>query len=226
LPEENPSLGVPRVLAEGVGAFFRYPRALLARSALVMVIPAVVLLVWQSSADTRDANPLFFWVYLLIWFGSFPVAGYVSWPLARAALAAASPQPGPYLHPDDWWVRDGFVRATAVFSFTVAVGSLFLVIPGLMVLMIYTFYPFLIVDRRAEGFRALATSSELTRGNRMALLVLVLILALLFTPAGFLFYMWTPGFAGAVALWLLGAPALAIGATTMATAYLTIRNSS
>ncbi len=190
-----------------------------------MVVPSTVLLVWQASANTRADNPLFFWVYLLIWLGSFAVAGYVGWPLARAAMAATAAQPERYTQRDDWWVRDGFVRTTAAFSFTVAVGMVFLVIPGVMVLMIYTFYPFLILDRKAKGFAALAASSELTRGKRTRLLALVLMLLVFFAPAGALFYLWGPGPIGIVAFWLLSAPALSVGAVTVAFAYRTVGSS-
>jgi hypothetical protein len=183
----------------------------------------MVLLIWQASEGTRETNPLFFWVYLIIWLGSFAVAGYVGWPLAQTALAAASPEYTP--QEGDWWVRDGFVRATAVFSSTVAVGFLFLLIPGLMVLMIYTFYPFLIIEHKSKGFLSLAVSAEMTRGNRMRLLVLVLMLTTLFIPAGWLFYLLTPGMLGILAFWLLGAPPLAIAAAAVAAAYRTISES-
>ena len=207
------------VLADGIRAFSRFQGALLARSAFVMAVPAVVLLVWQYSENTRQENPLFFWVYLLIWMGSFAVAGYAGWPLARASLSATSPRPETYAQRDDWWVRDGFVRTTAAFSFTVAVGMLFLVIPGLMVLMIYTFYPFLILDRRAKGFQSLAASAELTRGNRIPLLGLVLILATPFIPAGAVLFLWEPGLMRIIAFWVLATPALSMASATIATAY-------
>lgn len=187
-----------------------------------MAVPVAVLLVWRASESTRETNLLFFWIYLLIWMGSFLVTGYVGWPLARTALAAVSPDARP--GGDDWWVRDGFVRATAAFSFTVAVGMVFLVIPGLMVLMIYTFYPFLIIEKKAKGFLSLAHSAELTRGNRMRLLVLVLILVVLFIPAATLFYLWGPGVGGLLAAWILGAPVPALGAVTMAAAYRTLND--
>ena len=205
------------MLAEGVRAFLRAPSALLTRSLLLLAVPAVVLVVWRASEETRESNSLFFWFYLFIWLGSFAVAGYLGWPLARVALGAASPDYDP--DREDWWVRDGFVRATAAFSFTVAVGMVFLVVPGLMVLMIYTFFPFLILENRAKGFASLAVSAELTRGNRMRLLVVVLVLALLFVPAGGLFYLLGSGLTGILASWLLGAPALSVAAATMAASY-------
>ena len=181
-----------------------------------MAVPSLVLLVWQSAENLRETNPLFFWFYLLIWLGGFVGTGYAGWPLARTALATASPDYIP--SDDDWWVRDGFVRTTAVFCFTVAVGTVFLVVPAILVLMIYSLYPFVIVDKKAKGFGSLALSSELGKGNRMPLLGLMLAALLFFSPAIFLFFQ-ISGFPGILALWVLGAPALSLVATTMATAY-------
>lgn len=206
------------MLSEGIRAFLNSPTALTARSLYVLAVPAVVLAIWQASESTRASNPLFFWVYLFIWFGSFFATGYVGWPLARTALAAASPDLSSD-RDDDWWVRDGFVRATAAFSFTVAVGMVFLVIPGLMVLMIYTFYPFLIIERKTRGFMSLAMSAELTSGNRIRLLVVALVMAVLFIPAAVWFYRSGPGMVGILGFWVLAAPALSVAAVTMAAAY-------
>jgi len=199
-----------------VGAFLRSPVPLLIRSLVLMAVPSLVLLVWQSAENLRETNPLFFWFYLLIWLGGFVVTGYAGWPLARTALAAVSPDYAP--GDDDWWVRDGFVRTTAVFCFTVAVGTVFLVVPAILVLMIYSLYPFVIVDRKAKGFGSLAVSSELGRGNRMPLLGLMLAALLFFAPAIILFSQ-IAGPPGILALWVLGAPALSLVATTMAAAY-------
>ena len=200
----------------GVSAFLRSPVPLLIRSLVLMAVPSLVLLVWQSAESMRETNPLFFWFYLLIWLGGFVATGYTGWPLARTALATASPDYTPA--DDDWWVRDGFVRTTAVFCFTVAVGTVFLVVPAILVLMIYSLYPFVIVDRKAKGFGSLAMSSEFGKGNRLPLLGLMLAALLFFAPAIVLFFQ-NPGLPGILALWLLGAPALSLVATIMAAAY-------
>ena len=199
-----------------MGAFLRSPVPPLIRSLVLMAVPSLVLLVWQSAGTMRETNPLFFWFYLLVWLGGFVVTGYAGWPLARTALATVSPDYIPA--DDDWWVRDGFVRTTAVFCFTVAVGTVFLVVPAVLVLMIYSLYPFVIVDKKAKGFGSLAVSSELGRGNRMPLLGLMLAALLFFAPAVFLFFQMA-GFPGILALWVLGAPALSLVATIMAAAY-------
>lgn len=215
MPGDNPpSIRIPTVFSEGVKVFLKSQTALLTRSLFVLAVPVMILLV-----DYANDN---YWMNLLVWLVAVGGSGYATWPLSRAALAAASPEPSLASKRQDWWVRDGFVRATAAFSFTVAVGTLFLVIPGLMVLMIYTFYPFLIVEKRAKGFAALAKSSELTKGNRIPLLGLVLASAVLFVPAGALFYLWGPGPLGIFALWVVGAPALSVAAATMAEAYRTV----
>lgn len=199
-----------------MGAFLRSPAPLLIRSLVLMAVPSLVLLVWQSAENLRGTNSLFFWFYLLIWLGGFVVTGYASWPLARTALAAVSPDYVPA--DDDWWVRDGFVRTTALFCFTVAVGTVFLVVPAILVLMIYSLYPFVIVDKKAKGFGSLAMSSELGKGNRMPLLGLMVAALLFFAPAIVLFFQ-IEGPPGILALWVLGAPAFSLVTTIMAAAY-------
>ncbi len=199
-----------------MAAFLRSPVPLLIRSLVLMAVPSLVLLVWQSAENLRETNTLFFWFYLLIWLGGFVVTGYAGWPLARTALSAVSPDY--VLADDDWWVRDGFVRTTAVFCFTVAVGTVFLVVPAILVLMIYSLYPFVIVDKKAKGFGSLALSSELGKGNRMPLLGLMLAALLFYAPAIYLFFQ-VAGLPGILALWVLGAPALSLVATIMAAAY-------
>ncbi len=199
-----------------MAAFLRSPVPLLIRSLVLMAVPSLVLLVWQSAESLRETNTLFFWFYLVVWLGGFFVTGYAGWPLARTALSAVSPDH--VLADDDWWVRDGFVRTTAVFCFTVAVGTVFLVVPAILVLMIYSLYPFVIVDKKAKGFGSLAISSELGKGNRMPLLVLMLAALLFFAPAIVLFSQ-IAGPPGILALWALGTPALSLVATIMAAAY-------
>lgn len=176
-----------------------------------MAVPAAVVLV-RLAADG-------YWTNLVLWILALVVAGYAAWPVSRIALAAVSPGAPTPPSRDDWWVRDGFVRCSAVFFLTVAVGTVFFVVPGIMVLMIYSLYPFLIVERRAAGFPALAQSSQLTSGNRIRLLGVVVSCAVLFAPAAAAFYAGNQGLATTIALWLLGAPALAFGFTSLAAAY-------
>ena len=211
---EPPAVRAGGVLREGLAGFGRDPSSLLIRSAYLMAVPTAVLLVSRSTDN--------YWANLLVWLLGLALGGYAAWPLSRTALAAVSPGRGRTLSGEDWWVRDGFVRASAAFYFTVAVGTLFLIVPGIMVLMIYSLYPFLIVERKAEGFQALALSSELTRGNRIRLLGLVVICLAQFVPAGALLYWAGTNPLGIVGVLVLGTPALALTSTIGAAAYRTL----
>ena len=109
-----------------------------------MALPSALLLISHATEN--------YWMELLTWLLVLGVAGYAAWPLSRTALAAVSPGPGGRWEQDDWWVRDGFVRATSAFLFTICGGGrCFLVVPGVMVLMIYSLYPFVIVEKEGQG---------------------------------------------------------------------------
>lgn len=184
------------------------------RAAVLMAVPTGVLLVALATGN--------YWTNLALWILALVVAGYAAWPVSRTALAAVSPGARAGPPRDDWWVRDGFVRSSAVFFLTVAVGTLFFIVPGIMVLMIYSLYLFLIVERRASGFQALALSAQLTSGNRIRFLGVVFVCAMLFVPglaALAAINGGEQGLAGIMALWVLGTPALALSFTSLAAAY-------
>ena len=209
-----PSILVISLLREGWAGFGRHPSSLLARSAYLMAVPTAVLLVGRSTDN--------YWAELAVWLLGLVLGGYAAWPLSRTALVVVSAGSRGGSSGGDWWVRDGFVRASVAFFFTVAVGTVFLIVPGIMVLMIYSFYAFLIVERRAKGFQALALSSELTRGNRIRLLRLALVCLALFAPAAALLYLSQSSTPGIIGMLVLGTPALALTSTTGAAAYRTI----
>jgi hypothetical protein len=211
---EPPVFRVGAVFGDGLTGLGRSPFSLLVRSASVMAVPTAVLLIRQATDS--------FWTHLVVWLLGLALGGYAAWPLATTALSTVSPGRKAGVSGDDWWARDGFVRASVVFLFTVAVGTVFLVVPGIMVLMIYSLYAFLIVERKATGFEALALSSELTRGNRVRLLRLVLICLLLFVPAGAALYVSSRTPMGVIGMLVLGTPALALASATWAAAYRTI----
>lgn len=210
---EPPALRVGSVFGEGLAGFGRHPASLLARATYLMAVPTAVLLLRQATDN--------FWANLVVWLLGLVLGGYAAWPLSRAALATVSPGRRK-LPADDWWVRDGFVRTSVTFYFTVAVGTLLLFVPGIMVLMIYSLYPFLIIERRARGLEALALSSELTRGNRIRLLQLVVICLVLFVPGAALLYRYGSSPLGAIGMLVAGTPALALASATWAAAYRTI----
>ena len=209
-PSNISPLPVGRVLQRGLAGFRAGGGVMMVRAAVLMAVPAGVLLVRLATGG--------YWTNLALWILALVVAGYAAWPLSRTALAAVSPGTRTDPPRDDWWVRDGFVRCSVVFLLTVAVGTVFFIVPGIMVLMIYSLYPFLIVERRASGFHALAGSSQLTSGNRIRLLGIVLVCVLLFVP-GLALYAWSQGPAGIIALLVLGTPAMAFSFTSVAAAY-------
>lgn len=214
---EPPSIHVGSAFREGLAGLGREPSALLVRSAYLMAVPTAVLLVNQATDN--------YWANLLVWLLGLALGGYAAWPLSRTALAAVSPGRKRRSAEGDWWVRDGFVRASAAYLFTVAVGTVFLIVPGVMVLMIYSFYPFLIVEGRAKGFESLALSAELTKGNRITLLRLVVICLAQFVPAGALLFLAGSDPLGIFGVLVLGTPALAQTSTTGAAAYRTLTRS-
>lgn len=215
-PSKTPRLPVGRVLQNGLAGFRAGGGALMIRAAVLMGVPAGLLVVQSATG---------YWTDLALWILALVVAGYAAWPISRTALAVVSPGSRTGPPQEDWWVRDGFVRCSAVFLLTVAVGTVFFVVPGIMVLMIYSLYAFLIVERRASGFRALARSAEMTSGNRIRLLGVVFVCAILFVPGMAALY-WIAslyggeqGLNGIIALWILGTPAVALSFTSLAAAY-------
>lgn len=186
-------------------------------AAVLMAVPTGVLLIRLATGS--------YWANLALWILALIVAGYAAWPVSRTALAAVSPGARTGSPRDDWWVRDGFVRSSAVFFLTVAVGTVFFIVPGIMVLMIYSLYAFLIVERRASGFQALALSAQLTSGNRIRFLGVVFVCTMLFVPGVAALYYGNQGLAGIIALWVLGTPALAISFTSVAAAYRALAHS-
>jgi len=94
--------------------------------------------------------------------------------------------------------------AHAVFSFAVTIGTVACIVPGIVVGLGAGFYGFLVVDRGMAPIDALKESFELTRGHKMNLFVLGILILLL-------------GLAGVLACcvgWLLiSAPVSAIAIT-------------
>ena len=217
----TPKIGYNQVLKEARQGFRGNSYPLMARASLLMAVPAVVLLI-RTATDN-------YWAYLTIWTLGLVIMGYTSWPLARTALAAVTP--GMVAPSEDWWVRDGFVRASMGFFLTLLIGLLILVIPALMVAMIYSLYPFCIIEKRAKGMQSLAMSSEWSRGNRLRILRILVFCSALFVPALIALNLsnQTDPFMGMelrdmemlgiLGFWVFGIPALAFTSVFVAAAY-------
>jgi len=217
----TPKISYKQILKEARRGFRGNSYPLMARASLLMAVPAIVLLI-----NTTDPN---FLAYLAFWTLGLAIVGYTAWPLARAALAAVTPELG--ARSDDWWVRDGFVRASMGFFLTFGVGVVLFVVPALMVAMIYSLYPFLIIEKRAKGMQALAVSSEWSTGNRLRILRVLIFGMALFVPAliSLNFVRQDTSFMGmelgdiavvaTFGFWVFGTPALAFSSVLVAAVY-------
>ena len=73
-----------------------------------------------------------------------------------------------------------YLIAAVLFSLMVSVGLVLLIVPGIIVILVFGFYGFHIVDTgQTNPIAALSRSMELTRGHRLQLLLLGLLLVLI-----------------------------------------------
>ena len=69
-----------------------------------------------------------------------------------------------------------YLLATIVYGIVVFIGGLFLIVPGIVVGVMFCFYGYLIVDRKLGIKEAFEESKRMTRGSKMDLFLLGLIL--------------------------------------------------
>ena len=69
-----------------------------------------------------------------------------------------------------------YLLATIVYGIVVFIGGLFLIVPGIVAGIMFCFYGYLIVDRRLGIKEAFEESKRMTRGSKMNLFLLGLIL--------------------------------------------------
>jgi len=72
-----------------------------------------------------------------------------------------------------------FMAATVMFGVMFMVGYLLFIVPGLIFATIFSQYPMLIVDRNMGAMDSLRKSSELTDGNKVAIFLAWLVVAVL-----------------------------------------------
>jgi len=76
-----------------------------------------------------------------------------------------------FWHPQSFW---SYLIALALVGFMAVVGFMLLIIPGLIVISMYLFVKFVIVERNLGPIDAMRESAHLTKGHRLELLLLVL----------------------------------------------------
>lgn len=72
-----------------------------------------------------------------------------------------------------------FFVATVVYAVVVFVGFLFLIVPGVILLLRLRFYPYYIIDKNKGAFEALQVSYSATQGSTWNLLGLILVASLI-----------------------------------------------
>ena len=79
-------------------------------------------------------------------------------------------------HPQPFWK---FLGASLLLSFTVAVGFVLLIVPGVIFALMFMFAPFIVIERELGPIDAMKASNQLTRGHKWQLLGFVLLLVLI-----------------------------------------------
>ncbi|MBX9671298.1 MAG: DUF975 family protein [Candidatus Obscuribacterales bacterium] len=84
---------------------------------------------------------------------------------------------------DHLWAPAGkfwaFLAATIVFVILVVMGTLFFVIPGIIVALLFAFYPYFLVEHRCGPIQALKASAAITSGAMWELFLLFLVLGII-----------------------------------------------
>lgn len=72
-----------------------------------------------------------------------------------------------------------YILATIIFGVSVALGSILLIVPGIMIAIAWMFYSYLIIDKGLQPVEALKKSAEITKGYRWQLFGFVIVLGLI-----------------------------------------------
>ena len=92
--------------------------------------------------------------------------------MIRAHDALESAEVSDLWHPRPFWK---FLAAEILTGLIVLVGLILLVIPGVILMLMYLFVPYLVIDKELGPIEALKESARITRGFRLELLLLFLI---------------------------------------------------
>lgn len=79
-----------------------------------------------------------------------------------------------------------FFFSTIVYAILIVAGMAIFVVPGIFFAIVFSFFPFIMIDRHYGIFASFKESLRITRGNRLSVLWLMLILAAI-NVLGFLF---------------------------------------
>ncbi len=168
-PPSRSSFGVGEAISYGWTMYWRNVGPLLL---LVLIILAVNFLIGLIGSGVSGVAGRI--VLQLI---SFVVGVLLAMGLIRASLAVVEGR-----EPDVRMIleTDGFgpyLVASILFGIAVAIGLFLLIIPGLILIMMWMFFGYLIVEQpTTSATEALRRSAEITRGHRWPLFGLLLLL--------------------------------------------------
>ncbi len=99
---------------------------------------------------------------------------------------------GMEVNSDHLWAPAGkfwaFLGATIIYLVLLCMGTLFFVVPGIIVSLLFSFYPYFLVEHRCGPIQALKASAAITSGALWELFFLFLVLGIIesFSPMFFL----------------------------------------
>jgi uncharacterized membrane protein len=139
----------------------------------LMVIAFIAESIFQVPNQTIDDSP---GLSVVIWLVSFAVSTFVQMGWARVTLRFVDEGQAELADLFNAYpVYLNFLIATLIFTVALAIGFLLLIVPGIIVLLWFGFYQYVIVDRGLGPIEGLMRSMQLTEGVRMRLLLFGLV---------------------------------------------------
>ncbi|MEK7106915.1 MAG: hypothetical protein AAB899_01890 [Patescibacteria group bacterium] len=145
----------------------------------IQVMVVQVLLTWAInvlSAQFSDGSALSFIGTALRIALSMLLSMGVTALLLKAHDAVESAALEDLWHPRPFWQ---YLGAGLLYGLGIFVGIILLIIPGIIVLLTYQFASYVVVDRNFGPIKALKESARITRGHRLELLLLFLLVLIL-----------------------------------------------
>lgn len=171
-PAPRPELDVGTALSYGWRKFQQYAGPLL----VIVLIVVVVQLAFSLLRLTADGIAIqFLWSIVGFLVGQIVMLG-----VYRAALLVTqgvSPDPGKAFNLD----RLGdYVIASVLYSIAVGIGLILCIIPGLILAVLFAFYPYFVLDQHKGAVESLSASWQLVSANFGSVLGLLVVAFLLF----------------------------------------------
>ncbi len=154
----------------GWAAFWKNVGPMLGITVIILVVSAIISFIGQSTGSIIGSI-----IFSII---SFVVGLVLAMGLIRASLAVTNGEKPEFAMLANTDRLAPYAVAAILFGIGFYIGLLVLIIPGIIFALIFMFHGFVVIDSPTEisGTDALKASSELTKGHRGELFLLVLIL--------------------------------------------------